>query len=113
MNGIRPAANITYYYYILSDNIILNIIVYISHIITIIIIFFYWSEWVPSTNVHLTTCGPPGNTLISQFASYLFLLLLHLINFFPEAVDSWPFKVTFLTLALNISAKGPAKGPND
>ena len=30
-----------------------------------------------------------------------------------EEMDSWPLKVTFLTLMLNMSAKGPAKGPNE
>ena len=30
-----------------------------------------------------------------------------------EEVDSWTLKVTFLTLMLNMSAKGPAKGLNE
>ena len=29
-----------------------------------------------------------------------------------EEVVSWPLKATFLTLVLNMSAKGPARGPN-
>ena len=30
------------------------------------------------------------------------------MEFAGEEVDSWPLKVTFLTLMLNMSAKGPA-----
>ena len=30
-----------------------------------------------------------------------------------DEVDFWPFKVTFLTLMLNMSAKRPAMGPNE